>query len=53
MVLTSSKTDAQVMLSPAIAPAKAKLGWEAQFGIEEMCRDSWNFLKNNPNGYEK
>ena len=36
-------------------PAKAKreLGWEAKFGIEEMCRDSWNFQKNNPNGYEK
>ena len=33
-------------------PAKAKeiLGWEAKFGIEEMCRDSWNFVKNNPNG---
>jgi UDP-glucose 4-epimerase len=34
------------------AKAKAELGWEAKFGIEEMCRDSWNFQKNNPNGYE-
>jgi len=25
--------------------AKEKLGWEAKFGIEEMCRDSWNFVK--------
>ncbi|MBR3477932.1 MAG: UDP-glucose 4-epimerase GalE [Bacteroidaceae bacterium] len=35
-------------------PAKAKeeLGWEAQYGIEDMCRDSWNFQKNNPKGYE-
>ncbi len=35
-------------------PTKAKneLGWEAQYGIEEMCRDSWNWQKNNPNGYE-
>ena len=33
-------------------PAKAKeeLGWEAKYGIEDMCRDSWNFQKNNPNG---
>ena len=31
--------------------AKAELGWEAQYGIEEMCRDSWNWQKNNPNGY--
>ncbi len=33
-------------------PAKAKeeLGWVATRGIEEMCADSWNFTKNNPNG---
>ena len=33
------------------AKAKAELGWEAHYGIEEMCRDSWNWQKNNPNGY--
>ena len=35
-------------------PAKAKreLGWEAEYGIEDMCRDSWNWQKNNPNGFE-
>lgn len=29
-------------------PSKAKneLGWEARYGIEDMCRDSWNFQKN-------
>ena len=34
-------------------PQKAfeELGWKAEFGIEEMCRDSWNWQKNNPNGY--
>jgi UDP-glucose 4-epimerase len=31
--------------------AKAELGWEATRGIEEMCRDSWKWQKNNPNGY--
>ena len=34
------------------AKAKAELGWEAHYGIEEMCRDSWNWQKNNPNGYD-
>ena len=34
------------------AKAKAELGWEAKYGIEDMCRDSWNWQKNNPNGYE-
>lgn len=23
--------------------AKAELGWEARFGIDEMCADAWNF----------
>lgn len=32
------------------AKAKTELGWEAKYGIEDMCRDSWNFQKNNPNG---
>jgi UDP-glucose 4-epimerase len=32
--------------------AKEKLGWVAEKGIEDMCRDSWRWQKNNPNGYE-
>lgn len=34
-------------------PAKAKkeLGWEAQYGIEDMCADSWRWQSQNPNGY--
>jgi len=32
--------------------AKAELGWEAQYGIKEMCEDSWRWQKNNPDGYE-
>lgn len=32
--------------------AKEELGWEAEYGILEMCRDSWNWQKKNPNGYE-
>ena len=33
-------------------PKKAKeiLGWEATRGIDEMCRDSWNFTLKNPQG---
>ena len=33
--------------------AKKELGWEAEFGIREMCADSWNWQKNNPSGYNK
>ena len=32
--------------------AKEELGWEAQYGIEEMCQDSWRWQSNNPNGYD-
>ena len=36
-------------------PSKAKreLGWEAVNGIEEMCKDSWKWQSNNPNGFEE
>ena len=34
------------------ALAKEELGWEAQYGIREMCADSWRWQSNNPNGYE-
>ena len=30
--------------------AKEMFGWKAEYGIEKMCEDSWNFTKNNPNG---
>ena len=30
--------------------AKKLLGWQAQYDIDEMCRDSWNFTLKNPNG---
>lgn len=28
-----------------------ELGWKAENDLEDMCRDSWNWQKNNPNGY--
>lgn len=34
------------------AKAEKLLGWKAQYGIDEMCRDSWNFTLKNPNGIE-
>lgn len=36
-------------------PSKAEreLGWKARYGLDEMCRDSWNWQKNNPNGFAK
>ena len=31
--------------------AKEILGWEAQFGMADMCRDADNWQTKNPNGY--
>lgn len=31
--------------------AKEELGWKAQYGIDEMCADSWRWQSMNPNGY--
>ena len=35
-------------------PAKAReeLGWEAKYGIEEMCASSYKWQSMNPNGYK-
>ena len=30
--------------------AKKELGWVAEYGIEEMCEDSWRWQTMNPNG---
>ena len=34
-------------------PAKSRevLGWTAEKSLEDMCRDSWRWQSNNPNGY--
>ncbi|WP_313468608.1 UDP-glucose 4-epimerase GalE [Carnobacterium sp.] len=32
--------------------AATELSWKASFDLEEMCRDSWRWQENNPNGYE-
>ncbi len=34
-------------------PTKARevLGWQAEKNLDDMCRDAWNWQKNNPKGY--
>ena len=31
--------------------AASLLGWKARYGLDEMCRDYWNWQSSNPNGY--
>ena len=30
-----------------------EMRFKTQLTIEDACRDSWNWQKNNPNGYDK
>lgn len=31
--------------------AKEELGWEAKYDLDDMCRTSWNWQSQNPDGY--
>lgn len=30
-----------------VSKAKKELGWEAKYSLDDMCRDNWNFIRNN------
>jgi len=32
--------------------AEKELGWSAELGLEEMCRDAWRWQSKNPDGYK-
>ncbi len=32
--------------------AQKELGWRAELSLDDMCRDTWNWQKSNPHGYE-
>jgi len=34
------------------AYAAAELGWTAELGLDQMCKDSWNWIGNNPDGFD-
>ena len=35
------------------AKSRAQLGWQAQYDRVDMCRDTWNWQRNHPNGYDE
>lgn len=34
-----------------VTKAENELGWKAEYGIDEMCQDSWKWQSQNPDGY--
>ena len=35
-----------------VSKSKEEMGWEAQYGLEDMCVDTWRWQSQNPNGFE-
>ncbi len=35
------------------AKAKEKLGWKAEYTLEDMCADTWHWQSANPKGYDE
>lgn len=47
------RRNGDVMINFAdVTKAKEELGWIAENDIKDMCKDAWNWQKNNPNGFE-
>ncbi|KAI4370150.1 hypothetical protein MLD38_018527 [Melastoma candidum] len=42
--------DAEIVYA-STEKAERELNWKAKYGIEEMCRDQWNWASQNPHGY--
>ena len=42
---------AECYADPALA--EKELGWHAEKDLVDMCRDAWNWQKNNPDGYRE
>lgn len=36
-----------------VSKAKKEMNWVAKYSIVDACKDSWNWQKNNPKGYDK
>ncbi|KAE9596521.1 putative UDP-glucose 4-epimerase [Lupinus albus] len=42
--------DAEIVYA-STEKAEKELNWKAKYGIDEMCRDQWNWASKNPYGY--
>ncbi|XP_043689608.1 UDP-glucose 4-epimerase GEPI48 [Telopea speciosissima] len=43
--------DAEIVFA-STEKAERELNWKAKYGIDEMCRDQWNWASKNPYGFE-
>jgi UDP-glucose 4-epimerase len=36
-----------------VSKAQTELGWQAEFGIDRMCEDTWRWQRKHPQGYSR
>ncbi|KAK4747931.1 hypothetical protein SAY87_014517 [Trapa incisa] len=51
LVMSGRRPGDAEMVYAAIEKAARELKWKPKYGIEEMCRDQWNWASKNPYGY--
>jgi len=52
LVKTDRRPGDAVQLLAIPDKAEKELGWKATLTIDDMCRDTWNWVSKNPNGYD-
>ena len=51
--LTARRAGDVAILLADPSKANEELGWTAEKTLQQVCEDSWNWIKNNPKGYEE
>ena len=51
LTLTSRSSSPSPPPSPSPSPLTLTR-WTAELGLEQMCKDSWNWISNNPDGFD-
>ncbi|XP_077227633.1 UDP-glucose 4-epimerase GEPI48-like [Tasmannia lanceolata] len=51
LVMTGRRPGDAEIVYASTDKAEHELNWKAKYGIDEMCRDQWNWASKNPYGY--
>ncbi|KAL5998970.1 UDP-glucose 4-epimerase GEPI48 [Asimina triloba] len=51
LVMAGRRPGDSEIVYASTSKAERELKWKAKFGIDEMCRDQWNWASKNPYGY--
>jgi UDP-glucose 4-epimerase len=51
IVLSERRAGDVEALKACVEKANSDLNWKAELSIDDMCRDAYRWVKQNPNGY--